>query len=80
MRAVSIERNQQAPSGAVFWHRGRPLKIVRSYGTDARAPVIVEELATFGSTLTGQYALWSCKAVLSCLAGATGRAIEKRKK
>ncbi len=64
-----IERAATIPRGAVFFYSGRPLRVYRVYGDDARAPVIVEELAAFGSTLKGQYALWSQDAVVRALAG-----------
>lgn len=58
-----IERTASIAVGVVFNHGGRALRVHRAYGTDPRAPVIVEELASFGSTLKGQYALWSLDAV-----------------
>lgn len=45
-----------------FRFGGRPLRVVREYGTDAAAPVVVEEL-TSRFTLKGQYALWSRQGV-----------------
>lgn len=64
----TIERRAEIPKGAVFSHGGRFLKIYRVFGTDAAAPVIVEELQSFGSTLKGQYGLWSQDAVARALA------------
>lgn len=63
-----IERPAALPSGLVFAYAGRALRIARSYGTAANAPVIVEELATFGTTLRGQYGLWSVDAVNRAIA------------
>ncbi len=62
-----IERRAEIPAGAVFQHSGRFLKVYRVFGTDARAPVIVEELQSFGSTLKGQFGLWSQDAVTRAL-------------
>jgi hypothetical protein len=67
----AIERAATIPSGAVFFYAGRPLRVYRVYGNDARAPVIVEELAQFGTALKGQYALWSQDAVARALSGAS---------
>ena len=64
---IVIERRAEIPCGAVFSHGGRSLRVTRTYGTDAAAPVIVEELAAFGSTLKGQFALWSNDAVSRCI-------------
>lgn len=59
-----IERAATIPAGAVFMHGGRALRIYRLYGNDAHAPVIVEELASFGATtLKGQFSLWNYRAV-----------------
>lgn len=56
----TIERRAEIPAGTVFGYGGRPLKVVKAHGTDAAAPVIVEELSGFGeSTLKGQLGLWS---------------------
>lgn len=60
-----IERRAQIPSGAVFQFGGRFLKVYRVFGdmSDKASPVIVEELTAFGSTLKGQFGLWSQDAV-----------------
>ena len=42
---------------------GRPLRIVRCYGADDAAPVVLEELAAVGDAAAGQYALWSADGV-----------------
>lgn len=65
-----IERSAEIPSGAVFQSGGRFLKVYRVYGSvaDKAAPVIVEELQSFGTTLKGQYGLWSQDAVARALA------------
>ena len=64
-----IERRAEIQRDAVFQFGGRFLKVYRVFGdiTDRAAPVIVEELTAFGTTLPGQYALWSQDAVLRCL-------------
>lgn len=63
-----LTRRAEIPAGAVFVHAGRPLKVVRVHGIDAAAPVIVEELASFGqAVLAGQYALWSVAGVAACM-------------
>lgn len=58
-----VERRAEIPRDAVFSHGGRFLKVYRVFGTDAAAPVIVEELQAFGSTLKG----WSQDAVARAL-------------
>lgn len=63
-----IERRAEIPRDAVFSHGGRFLKVYRVFGIDAAAPVIVEELQSFGSTLKGQFGLWSQDAVARALA------------
>jgi len=62
-----IERRAPIPVGTVFHYWGRALKVVRVYGDDPAAPVIVEELGEFGTTLRGQYGLWSAAAVASAI-------------
>ena len=52
----AIVRRAELPAGAVFFYGGRPLVIVRCYGTDAAAPIIVMEPG-------GQYALWAADGV-----------------
>lgn len=57
----AIVRPATLEPGTMFWWQGRPLKVAKVYGTDAAAPVIVEELtgdAHLGH-LAGQYAIWS---------------------
>lgn len=65
-----IERRAEIPRGATFAYGGRFLKVYRVFGdvSDAAAPVIVEELQSFGSTLKGQFGLWSQDAVARALA------------
>jgi hypothetical protein len=65
----AIERAATIPAGIVFRFYGRALRVHRLYGSDARAPVIVEELAEFGSTLKGQFAIWSYDAVSRAVGG-----------
>lgn len=57
-------------AGVVFHYGGRALRIHRVYGTDPRAPVILEDLASRGSISKGQYALWSAAAVTRAISGA----------
>lgn len=66
---ATIERRAEIPCGAVFASGGRFLKVYRVFGdvSDAAAPVIVEELQAFGSTLKGQFGLWSQDAVARAL-------------
>ncbi|WP_316172125.1 MULTISPECIES: hypothetical protein [unclassified Bradyrhizobium] len=64
----AIERRAEIPAGAVFQSGGRFLKVHRVFGTDAAAPVIVEELQNFGSTIKGQFGLWSQDTVSRALA------------
>jgi hypothetical protein len=63
-----FERRAEIPAGCVFLFGGRPLSVVRVYGTDAAAPVIVEEL-TGRYTLKGQLAIWSVDGVSRALRG-----------
>jgi hypothetical protein len=63
----TIERQATIPTGATFTYAGRALRVQRVTGTDASAPVIVEELVAFGTTLQGQTALWSVDAVARAL-------------
>ena len=64
----TIERRAELPAGTVFGYGGRSLKVVEVHGTDAAAPVIVEELSDFGSsTLKGQLGLWSLDGVTRAL-------------
>jgi hypothetical protein len=70
-----IERAATISTGAMFEHAGRTLRVYRTYGTDARAPVIVEELGEFGSTLRGQFALWSVDAVKRAIDRQSRRAL-----
>jgi hypothetical protein len=65
----SIQRAAIIPRGAVFHFAGRALQVYRVFGTIAGDVVIVEELASFGSTLKGQWAIWSVEAVSRALAG-----------
>ena len=59
---LRLERKAPVPSGAVFQFGGRPLKVVKAYGDDLAAPVVVEELTSV-HTLKGQYGLWSADGV-----------------
>ena len=56
------ERRAEIPSGMMFQFGGRPLLVVKAYGTDPAAPVIVEEL-TDAVTLKGQLGIWSADGV-----------------
>lgn len=53
-----IERRAELAAGMVFTHGGRPLVVVKAFGSDPAAPVIVEELTHGRSWLKGQFALW----------------------
>jgi hypothetical protein len=64
----TLERRAEIPAGAVFQSGGRFLKVYRVFGSEDDAPVIVEELQSFGTTLKGQYGLWSQDAVSRALA------------
>lgn len=64
-----IVRQAPIPVGAIFSYAGRLLAVVRVYGTDPGAPVIVEEIEGYGSVLPGQYALWSADGVARILYG-----------
>lgn len=57
------------PRGAVFHYAGRALRVCRVWGSMSGDVVIVEELASFGSSLKGQYGIWSVEAVSRALAG-----------
>jgi hypothetical protein len=62
-----LERHAEVPAGMVFVYGGRPLMVVRVVGNDPAAPVICEELAEFGTTLRGQFSLWSLDGVRRAL-------------
>lgn len=64
-----IVRQAELPIGSGFMFAGRPLTVVKTYGTDPSAPVILEERASFGGSIAGQYALWSYAAVFGQLYG-----------
>ena len=63
-----LVRAAAIPAGLVFAYAGRFLRVTRVYGTDAAAPVIVEELAPIGHAFAGQYGLWSADAVMRAAA------------
>lgn len=65
----AIQRAAIIPSGAVFHYAGRALRVRRVWGSMAGDVVIVEELASFGHSLAGQYGIWSVEAVSRALAG-----------
>lgn len=65
----AIQRAAIIPAGAVFHYAGRALRIRRVWGSMAGDVVIVEELASFGQSLAGQYGIWSVEAVSRALAG-----------
>jgi len=56
----------------VFWFGGRALKVHRVTGSDAAAPVILEELVGGLDYPAGQLELWSHAAVLRALASGPG--------
>jgi hypothetical protein len=64
----AYERRAEIPFGTVFSFGARPLYVVKVYGSDAAAPVIVEELSNI-VTLKGQFALWSADGVTRAMRG-----------
>jgi hypothetical protein len=58
----AIAREAELPAGMFFNFGGRALKTLKTYGTDAAAPVIFEEI-TDAVTLKGQLAIWSVDGV-----------------
>ncbi len=65
----AIHRPAAIATGAVFNYAGRALRVYRVFGSVAGDVVIVEELASFGHSLAGQYGIWSVEAVSRALAG-----------
>ena len=65
----AIQRAAIIPAGAVFHYAGRALRVRRVWGSMSGDVVIVEELASFGKSLAGQYGIWSVEAVSRALAG-----------
>lgn len=69
-----IVRAAEVAVGTVFWYWGRPLKVLRVHGTDAAAPVILEELAAgrngedFTAYAAGQLSMWSLAEVRRIIA------------
>ncbi len=63
-----IVRTAQVTEGAVFLYAGRPLRVARVTGDDAAAPVICEEMVSWGVSLAGQYCLWSVDLVVRAMA------------
>jgi hypothetical protein len=60
---MSRQAKTRIPKGTVFVQAGRLLAVVQTHGTDAAAPVIVEELASSPPALRGQFAMWSVEGV-----------------
>jgi hypothetical protein len=60
---LRLERPAEIPSGAMFSFGGRPHEVVRTFGDDAAAPVIVEEIIETHHALEGQFGLWSAAGV-----------------
>jgi len=60
----TIERVAEIPGGMAFQFRGRVLVVVRTYGTDRAAPVIVEEMTDSARALKGQFGLWAVDGVM----------------
>jgi hypothetical protein len=75
-----ITRPASLPSGVVFTYAGRAMRIARTYGTAGNSAVIVEELAEFGTTLRGQYGLWSVDAVSRAISNTPFAAANRRPK
>jgi hypothetical protein len=67
----AVVRAAEIGAGTMFMHGGRLLKVVKAYGSDPAAPVILEEMMPWGDCLAGQLALWSADGVLRAMAGAT---------
>lgn len=65
----AIQRAAIIPAGAVFHFGDRALRVRRVWGSMSGDVVIVEELASFGKSLAGQYGIWSVEAVSRALAG-----------
>ena len=71
---LQIVRPAGLPADTVFWFWGRPLRVVSTKGTDAAAPVIVEELSAIGEALAGQFSLWSLANVRAVMRDSLARA------
>jgi hypothetical protein len=72
-----IERPSHVCRDMVFDYGGRLLRVHRAdYGTDAAAPVILEELCEFGTTLRGQLSIWSLDGVRRALSCSQARALK----
>jgi len=62
----TLRREAAIPSGIVFRFGGRYLKVVKAYGTDKAAPVIVEEITNVIGP-SGQLSLWGADGVARAL-------------
>jgi hypothetical protein len=71
---LQIVRPAGLPADTVFWFWGRPLRVVSTKGTDAAAPVIVEELTAVGDAIAGQFSLWSLASVRAVMRDSLARA------
>lgn len=72
MRApTEIRQERPAPiqPGQIIMIGMRPVMVVRLHGTDDAAPVIVEEMISFGASLPGQLALFPLRAFTDPLFG-----------
>jgi len=58
----ALRREAAIPSGIVFRYGGRYLKVIKAYGTDKAAPVIVEEVTNMNGP-AGQLSLWGADGV-----------------
>jgi hypothetical protein len=58
----AIVRQAAIPAGLVFRFGGRYLKVIKAYGTDKAAPVIVEEITNMNGP-AGQLSLWGADGV-----------------
>jgi hypothetical protein len=67
IEAPKLVRAAEIACGTVFVHAVRPLRVVKVTGSDPAAPVILEELASWGDCLAGQLALWSADGVLRAI-------------
>jgi hypothetical protein len=68
IQPIVIEHRAEAPRDAVIIFAGRPMRIVKSYGNDPAAPVILEELVRGKNYSAGQYTMWSMWAAMRALA------------
>lgn len=66
-----LERRAEIPAGSVFRFGSRLIRVHRVTGSDAAAPVIVEELSDGPAWLAGQFSIWSAGAVTTAMSRGT---------